>query len=83
MVVSDFKYTIEDVDKIAGYSTWSVKKKIDALLHIDCIMYANLGTDSTKTDRLDTKRKSRAVYRAIKKLDHTMGDSFLSLMDKE
>jgi|TARA_R110000744_G_scaffold378442_1_gene494599 hypothetical protein len=83
METSNFKYTLEDVDKIVGYSTWSVKKKIDTLLHIDCVMYANLGIDSTKTDRLETKRKSRSVYRAIKTLDPVIGDSFLSLMDKE
>ena len=50
METSNFKYTLEDVDKIVG---------------------------------LETKRKSRSVYRAIKTLVPVIGDSFLSLMDKE
>ena len=36
------KYSIEDVGKILNYKTWTDKKKIDTLLHIDCSMYCNL-----------------------------------------
>jgi len=82
MELSNLKYTIDDVEKIASYSTWSLKKKIDTLLHIDCIMYANLGIDSTKTERLETKKKSRLIYRAIKKLDENVGQSLLISVDK-
>ena len=82
MVSSDFKYTVSDVEKIVDYSTRSLKKKIDTLLHIDCIMYANLGTDSSKTERMDTKRHSRFIYRAIKKLDETLGRSLLISEDQ-
>jgi hypothetical protein len=82
MGLSDFKYTIDDVEKIVGYSTWSTKKKIDALLHIDCIMYANLGIDSTKTERLETKRNSRSIYKAIKQLDENTGRALLIAVDK-
>tara|TARA_R100000781_G_scaffold99431_1_gene63016 strand:+ start:1147 stop:1398 length:252 start_codon:yes stop_codon:yes gene_type:complete len=82
MGLSDFKYTIDDVDKIVEYSTWSTKRKIDALLHIDCIMYANLGIDSTKTERLETKRKSRSIYKAIKQLDEDTGRALLIAVDK-
>ena len=80
--MSNLKYTIDDIDKIVDYTSWSVKKKIDTLLHIDCIMYANLGIDSTKTERLETKKKSRLIYRAIKKLDENVGQSLLTSVDK-
>ena len=79
MGLSDCKYTIEDIDKISGYSTWTLKKKIDTLLRVDCIMYTNLGIDSTKTERLETKRKSLSIYRAIKKLDEATGRLLVSL----
>ena len=72
MGLSDCKYTIEDIDKISGYSTWSLKKKIDTLLRVDCI----------KTERLETKRKSLSIYRAIKKLDETTGRALLTSEDK-
>jgi len=82
MVLSDCKYTIEDIDKVVEFSTWSLKKKIDTLLRIDCIMYTNLGTDSTKSERLETKRRSRSIYKAIKKLDEVTGQALLISEDK-
>jgi hypothetical protein len=82
MVLSDCKYTIEDIDKVVEFSTWSLKKKIDTLLRIDCIMYTNLGIDSTKSERLETKRRSRSIYKAIKKLDEVTGRALLISEDK-
>ena len=82
MGLSDCKYTIEDIDKISGYSTWNPKKKIDTLLRVDCIMYTNLGVDSTKAERMETKRKSLSIYRAIKKLDEATGRALLTSEDK-
>ena len=82
MGLSDCKYTIEDIDKISGYSTWNLKKKIDTLLRVDCIMYTNLGVDSTKAERMETKRNSLSIYRAIKKLDEATGRALLIAVDK-
>ena len=79
----DCKYSFEDIEKILEYSSWSDKKKVDTLLRIDCVMYTNLGTDSTSTEKDNVTKRSRNIYRAIKKLDHAMGDSFLALMDKK
>ena len=62
-------YTFEDIEKILDFKSWSKTKKIDELLRIDCQMYTNLGTDSTKTERETTKKRSRSIYRAISKLD--------------
>ena len=78
----DCKYSFEDMEKILEYSSWSDKRKVDALLHIDCVMYTNLGTDSTKSEKDSVTKRSRNIYRAIKTLDPAMGSSFLALMDK-
>jgi hypothetical protein len=70
------------IDKILGYTSVSDRDKIDRLLELDCNLYCNLGTDSTKTERLEVKKQSRMIYRAIKKIDFTLGDKFLYYMDK-
>jgi len=71
------------IDKILGYKTWSEKRKIDTLLEYDCGLYTNLGLESTKKERTETKRKSRAIYRAIKTINKAEGDRFLYHLDKE
>ena len=35
-------YTIDDIDKIIDFKTWSAQDKIDELLRIDCKQYTNL-----------------------------------------
>lgn len=74
---------IKFIDKILGYKTWSERRKIDALLEYDCGLYTNLGLESTKKERTETKRKSRAIYKAIKAIDKKEGDRFLYHLDKE
>lgn len=66
----------DQIEKILGYKTWTDRRKIDALLEADAIMYTNLGTDSTKGDREEVRKTSRKIYQAIKKLDPIWG-SFL------
>jgi len=75
-------YTVEDIERIVDFKTWSNRKKIDELLRIDCGMYCNLGQDSSSTEKKLTKKKSRQIYQHIKKLDKRMGDLFLTAMDK-
>ena len=65
------------IDKILKYKTISNKDKINRLLEIDAVMYTNLGSDSTKTEINETKKKSRVIYRAIKTLDRDLGDMLL------
>lgn len=65
------------IDKILNYKTVSIKDKIDRLLELDANMYTELGCDSTKTERLETKKKSKTIYRAIKILDKDLGDMLL------
>ena len=70
-------YNINDIDKILSFKTWSDKQKIDELLRIDSNLQTNMGVDSTKTERAEAKRKSRIIYKAIKKIDPIIGSSFL------
>tara|TARA_B100001939_G_scaffold265782_1_gene233089 strand:- start:448 stop:675 length:228 start_codon:yes stop_codon:yes gene_type:complete len=66
-------YTIDDIDKILGYTTWKDKKKIDTLLEIDAAMYTNLGMESSKTQVENVKKASRKIYKAIKTIDEYTG----------
>lgn len=70
------------IDKIMSYTSVSDREKINRLLELDCNMYANLGSDSTKTEKLEVKKNSRAIYRAIKEIDEAVGRSLLEHMDK-
>jgi hypothetical protein len=70
------------IDKILNYKTYTNKMKIDSLLEIDCNNYANLGIDSTKAEKLQIKKNSKQIYRAIKQLDERLGNSLLQAMDK-
>lgn len=58
------------------------KEKIDKLLEFDCNMYTNLGTDSTKTEKLEVKRMSKKIYKAIQNINEAIGKSLLQAMDK-
>ncbi|QDP47130.1 MAG: hypothetical protein GOVbin40013_11 [Prokaryotic dsDNA virus sp.] len=55
----------EQIDKIVGYKTWSVKRKVDSLLEIDCNLYTNLGIDSSASERKKVKALSKVIYKAI------------------
>jgi len=70
------------IDKIVGYKTWSDRRKIDALLEMDCIMYTNLGLDSTKEEIRNVKVASRKIYRGVSKIDKTLGDTMVRAMDR-
>lgn len=69
------------IDKILAYKTVSDKEKIDRLLFMDADQYTNLGIESTKTAKENTKKNSRRIYRAIKTINDDMGSRFLRLMD--
>ena len=66
-------YTIDDIDKILGYTSWKDKKKIDTLLQIDADLYTNLGMESSKTQVENVKKASRKIYKAIKTIDEYTG----------
>ena len=70
------------IDKILNYKTYSIKRKIDALLEMDANLYCNLGIDSTKVERQEAKKSSKQIYIAIRTLDKDMGNKLLYHMDK-
>ena len=82
------KYSIFELDvqgfcdKLLSYKTMKDKEIIDNLLQLDAFMYVNLGSDSLKSEKQETKKKSRIIYRSIKKLDNAFGDQCLIHQDK-
>ena len=46
----------EEILKIAADYQKTVLQRIDELLEIDAIMYQNLGTDSTKAEKIEVKK---------------------------
>ena len=70
------------IDKIVGYKTWSNRKKIDTLLEMDCVMYTNLGIESTLEEKRNVKMISKRIYRGISKIDKTLGDTIMRAMDR-
>jgi hypothetical protein len=77
------EYNVSDIDEILGLDTLTDKQKMDKLLHMDAIMYANLGTDSTRSERKAVKMNSKRIYKAILTLDKKIGDLLLKEMDNE
>jgi len=76
------EYDFEDIDRIADFKTWHNTRKIDEMLRIDCNLYANLGIDSSKSEKAYVKKQSRHIYKVIKTIDNALGTSFLHAMDK-
>ena len=60
----------------------SDKYRVDKLLYMDAVQYQNLGKDSNKTEKQNVKKKSRVIYRAISKINPTLGKSLLLHQDK-
>ena len=87
--IKQSKFDIHSIDinsfceKVIGYKTKTEKEKMDALLELDTLLYTRLGRDSTLTDKRETKKKSRVIYRAIKTFNKAVGDSFLQHMDPD
>ncbi len=63
----------DKTDKIMSYKSISNSKKIDRLLELNAIQYQNMGIDSTKNEINAAEMTSKYIYRAIKKLDESLG----------
>lgn len=63
----------EKVDKILSYKSVSDSEKVDRLLELNSNQYTKLGIDSTKTQKIEVKSTSKYIFRAIKKLDESLG----------
>ena len=44
-------------------------------------MYTNLGSDSTKAERLEVKKNSKYIYKQIKGIDEDSGSLLLKSLD--
>lgn len=71
----------ELVNQIIKNEKLTLKEKKDKLFEMDCIMYTNLGTDSTKTEKEETKKRSRVIYRGIREIDFYLGCALLRTQD--
>ncbi len=75
-------YNKKQIDKFVNCICKSKKYRIDKLLEMDAIQYCNLGKDSTKDEKLEVKKRSKNIYKAISKIDSVLGKSLLQLQDK-
>jgi hypothetical protein len=74
--------TLEElVNSIVKNEKLTLKEKKDKLFEMDSIMYTKLGIDSTKTEREETKKKSRVIYRGIREIDFYLGCALLRTQD--
>lgn len=71
----------ELVDEIIKNEKLTLKQKKDKLFEIDCVMYTKLGIDSTKTEREETKKNSRIIYKAVREIDFYLGSALLRTQD--
>ena len=58
------------------------RQKVDGLLELDARLYTQLGVNSTKADKVETRRKSRIIYREIRSIDKKDGNLLLNHLDK-
>tara|TARA_S200002703_G_scaffold143267_3_gene136186 strand:- start:21181 stop:21318 length:138 start_codon:yes stop_codon:yes gene_type:complete len=45
-------------------------------------MYTNLGLDSTKEEIKSVKVASRKIYKGVRRIDKTLGDTMVRAMDR-
>lgn len=72
----------EEILQIAEDYQKTVQQRLDELLEADSNMYTNLGIDSTKAEKEEVRRASRAIYRAIRdNVDENIGKELLQHQD--
>jgi len=71
----------EEILKIAEAYQKTVRERIDQLLEMDATQYTNLGSNSTKAEKAEVKKKSKVIYKAIKDLDEYTGKLLLEHLD--
>lgn len=67
------EFTKGEITSIVNNNNFDKRKKIDELLHMDCLMYAYLGIDSTEEERNNVKDMSQVIYQAIYDIDSEQG----------
>ena len=71
----------EKAEEYARDFALSIQERTDKLLKLDCTEYTNLGSDSTKAEKLEVKRNSKFIYKQIKGIDETSGNLLLKSLD--
>ena len=69
------------VENYARDFALSIQERTDKLLKLDCNMYTNLGSDSSKAERLEVKKNSKFIYKQIKGIDEVSGNLLLKSLD--
>lgn len=75
---------LEDlVNSVLEKTTVSDRNKVDRLLHFDHTLHGNLDVKNSHkdSDKRKIMKKSRIIYRGLKKIDKKLGESFLQLQD--
>ena len=75
------KTTKELAQEIAIDFQKSIQQRVDDLLKMDCDLYTNLGTDSTKEEKLEVKKNSKHIYSCIRGINEEVGACLLDWMD--
>jgi hypothetical protein len=69
------------IDSVLSNEKLSDKQKKDRLYEMDCILYTNLGLDSTQKEFNQVKSNSRLIYKGIREIDKEEGTLLLNSMD--
>ena len=67
--------------EIAREFNLSIIERTDALLKMDCNMYTELGSHSTKAEKKQVKATSKQIYKYIKGIDEVSGNLLLKSLD--
>lgn len=59
----------------------SIKERTDLLLKMDCDLYTNLGTDSSKKEKEEVKEISKFIYTRLALIDETSNKVLLKAID--
>jgi hypothetical protein len=70
-------------EEIAIDFALSIKERTDKLLKLDCDLYTNLGSESSKEDKREVKETSKYIYTRIKGIDEDSGELLLKAFDTE
>lgn len=68
-------------EKIAADFALSIRERTDRILELDAIQYQNLGTDSTKAEKIKVKSDSKYLYKQIKGFNEHDGKLLLNHLD--
>ena len=81
-IASDKQMLQKEIDRVVSMKTWSDQKKLDTLLLFDHTLHGNLDITNQKSEKKEVIRRSKMIYKGIRNIDKTLGDSFLQLQDE-